>query len=216
MTASNKKLYSDPRAECRSRLTILVVLSVALFAWLPCSPRARAQTRQEFCGRAPPAGFDQSPNGPRRGRYLNAAYGYALRIPAPLIGYATAAGPERGFGIVLSWAPRAFLRVDASYDVFYDLTADGVHRSDLNAMRVHDMVLADEATAAVLDGEPGGHYRTQLHCSGDPMLYLIEDFLIVRRREVYRLQLQSTPERFERDHRVLEQLARSWRWQPLR
>jgi hypothetical protein len=173
---------------------------------------ATGQTRQEFCGLAPPAGFDQAPNRPHTGRYVNPTYGYAVRIPAPLVAYTGASGPERGFGIVLSWAPRAFLRVDASYDVFYDITAAGVHRSDLNAIRVHDTLVADQTATDALDGESAGHYRTQLRCGGDPAIYEIEAILVVRRREVYRLQLQTSAERFERDHRLLEQMARSWRW----
>jgi hypothetical protein len=177
---------------------------------------ATAQTREEFCARTPPAGFDQPPNRPHTGRYVNAVYGYGVRIPAPLVAYTSATGPERGFGIVLSRTPRAFLRVDASYDVLYDITAAGVHRSDLNAIRVHDALLADEIGTAVLDREPGGRYRTRLRCAGDPAVYQIEAVLVVRRREIYRLQLQTTPERFERDHRVLDQLARSWRWRPVR
>ena len=189
---------------------LLTVLAMVMF-----TGTATGQTRYEFCGLAPPPGFDQAPNQPHTGRYVNPTYGYAVRIPAPLIAYTSVNGPERGFGIVLSWTPRAFLRVDASYDVFYDLTAAGVHRSDLNAIRVHDTLIADQMAAGALDGEPGGHYRTQLRCSGDPAAHLIEDILVVRRREVYRLQLQTTAERYESDHRLLEQIARSWRWQPL-
>src|SRR5208283_5072013 len=182
----------------------------AMITLLLSTGAATGQTRQEFCALAPPAGFDQAPNQPRTGRYVNATYGYALRIPTPLVAYTNANGPERGFGILLSWTPRAYLRVDASYDVFYDLTAAGVHRSDLNAIRVHGTLVADETAAGALDGERGGHYRTQLRCSGDPKLYLIEDILVVRRREVYRLQLQTSAERFEHDHRLLEHMARSW------
>jgi hypothetical protein len=197
------------------RESLTALSAAAVLAMLLGSGTATGQTRQEFCGLAPPAGFDQAPNRPHVGRYVNAIYGYAVRIPAPLVAYTSATGPERGFGIVLSWTPRAFLRVDASYDVFYDLTASGVHRSDLNAIRIHDTLVADEAATGALDGEAGGHYRTQLRCSGDPKPYLIEDILVVRRREVYRLQLQTSAERFERDHRLLEQMARSWRWQAL-
>jgi hypothetical protein len=190
--------------------------AIAMMATTLCCTVATAQTREEFCARTPPPGFDQPPNQPHAGRYVNATYGYAVRIPAPLVAYTSASGPERGFGIVLSRTPRAFLRVDASYDVLFDITAAGVHRSDLNAIRVHDTLLADEIEMAALDREPGGRYRTQLRCAGDPAVYQIEVILVVRRREIYRLQLQTTPERFERDHRVLEQIAHSWRWRPLR
>ena len=57
-------------------------------------------------------------------------------------------GPERGFVIVLSQLPRAYLRVDASYDAFYDINPAGVHQRDLNAIRLHDAVLTDEAAAS--------------------------------------------------------------------
>jgi hypothetical protein len=196
------------------------VISRTLAAGIACvllhAGSAGAQTREEFCARTPAAGFDRPPNPAYTGRYLNPTYGYGVRIPAPLVAHASVAGPERGFGIVLSWTPRAFLRVDASYDVFYDLTADGVHRSDLNAIRVHDALVADDAARAELDGVPGGHFRFQLLCLGDQTRYLIENILVIRRREVYRIQLQTTPERFERDHPVFEQLAHSWRWLPRR
>lgn len=182
-------------------------LAMALFAGT-----AIGQTRQEFCGRAPPPGFDQAPNVPHTGRYVNSTYGYSVRIPAPLVAFTRPSGPERGFGIVLSWTPRAFLLVDASYDVFYDITAAGVHRSDLNAIRVHDTLIADEPGPGTLDGAPGGQFRFQLRCGADPARLLVENILVVRRREVYRLQLQTTPERYQQDHRALEQMARSWRW----
>jgi hypothetical protein len=194
-------------------LAFLAAVPWMSLAWISS---AMAQTRVEFCGLAPPSGFDQAPNRPHTGRYVNPTYGYALRIPAPLVAYADASGPERGVGIVLSWTPRSFVRIDASYDVFYDLTAAGVHRSDLNAIRVHDQLVTDESGTALLDGERAGRYLTRLRCSGDPSEHVIEVILVVRRREVYRLQLQTSPERLQDDQRVLEQIARSWRWQPLR
>jgi hypothetical protein len=183
------------------------MLAGALFAGA-----AIGQTRQEFCGLAPPPGFEQAPNRAHTGRYVNATYGYSVRIPAPLVAFTSPSGPERGFGIVLSWTPRAFLRVDASYDVFYDITASGVHRSDLNAIRVRDTLVSDEAAIGTLDGTPGGRFRFELRCGTDPARLVIENVLVVRRREVYRLQLQTTPERYPQDRRALERMARSWRW----
>ncbi len=174
---------------------------------------ATANARGEFCGTQPPAGFDQPPNHRYTGRYLNQPYGYSVDIPAPLGAYAKSGGPERGFGLVLSWLPRAYLSVDAAYDVYYDITADGVHRRDLNAIRLHDLVLEDQATSYSIAHAAGGRYVTRVQCAGDAQVYIHDDVIVVRNREIYRLNLQSLPQRYARDVKVLEAIVRSWRWQ---
>jgi hypothetical protein len=172
-----------------------------------------AQARDEFCGRAPPAGFDQPPNHPHSGRYLNQVYGYALVIPLALSGYTQAGGPERGFGLLLSWTPRAYLSVDAAYDVYYDITDSGVHRRDLNAIRLRDLVVSDQASTYALDHATGARYVTRVQCAGDPQIYVYDDVIVMRSREIYRLNLQSVPERYASDVKVLDAMLRSWRWQ---
>jgi len=171
-----------------------------------------AHARGEFCGTPPPPGFDQPPNRAHTGRYLNQLYGYAVGIPAPLSGYTPPAGPERGFGLVLSWTPRAYLSVDAAYDVYYDITADGVHRRDINAIRLHDLVVSDQAGSYALDRAAGGRYVTLVQCAGDPRTYVHDDVIVMRNREIYRLNLQSVPERYAADAKVLNAMLRSWRW----
>ena len=171
------------------------------------------EARGEFCGTLPPAGFEQPPNAAHTGRYRNPVYGYTLQIPAPLRAYTQAAGPERGFGIVLSWTPRAYLSVDAAYDAYYDISPDGVHRRDLNAMRLHDQVLSDQASQAAIAHTAGGRYLTRLRCAPDPQIYIHDDVIVVRNREIYRLNLQTVPERYAADVKLLDAMLRSWRWQ---
>jgi hypothetical protein len=168
----------------------------------------------EFCGRAPAPEFDQAPNQAHRGHYLNQVYGYSLVIPGGHSGYTPVGGPERGFGIVLSWMPRSFLNVDAAYDVYYDISAEGVHRRDINAIRLHDQVLSDQAASYALAGSTGGRYLTRVQCAGDARILIHDDVIVVRRREIYRLNLQSVPERYASDVKVLNAMLRSWRWQP--
>ena len=172
-----------------------------------------ANARGEFCGTQPAAGFDQPPNQTYTGHYLNQLYGYSVDIPARLSGHAQSAGPERGFGIVLSWLPRAYLRVDAAYDAYYDISADGVHRRDLNSIRLHDQVLEDQAVSSSMSHTAGGRYVTRVQCAGDAQVYIHDDVIVVRNREIYRLNLQSVPERYDRDVKVLDAMLRSWRWQ---
>jgi hypothetical protein len=174
---------------------------------------ATANARGEFCGTQPAAGFDLPPNHSYTGHYLNQLYGYSVDIPAPLSGHAQAQGPERGFGIVLSWMPRAYLRVDAAYDAYFDISADGVHRRDLNAIRLHDQVLEDRAAGWSMSHAVGGRYVTRVQCAGDAQVYIHDDVIVVRNREIYRLNLQSVSERYDRDVKVLDAMLRSWRWQ---
>jgi hypothetical protein len=175
-----------------------------------------AAARGQFCGTQPAAGFDQAPSQLRRGRYVNAQYGYSTHIPAALSAYTLAPGPERGFSILLSWTPRAYLRVDASYDVLFDITAQGVHRSDLGAMRLHDTVIDDRASVASLAARPGMRYLSRVQCHGKPDVFIHDDVIVVLNREIYRLDLQTVSERYAADVRILNSLLRSWRWEKIR
>jgi hypothetical protein len=171
-----------------------------------------AQARGEFCGNVPTPGFDQPPNRPHSGRYDNPLYGYSVLIPAPLSAYSQAGTAERGFGIVLSWTPRAYLNVDAAYDVYYDISPEGVHRRDINAIRLHDLVAADQSSSVSLAQVAGGRYVTRVQCAGNPQIYIHDDVIVVRNREIYRLNLQSVPERYAADVKVLNAMLRSWHW----
>jgi hypothetical protein len=177
------------------------------------SAAGAAHAGGEFCGATPSPGFDQPPNHAHSGQYLNQVYAYALVIPAPLSAYTRAEGPERGFGMLLSWTPRAYLSVDAAYDAYYDITDAGVHRRDLNAIRLHDRVLSDQAAGYSLDHAAGSRYVTRVQCTDDPQIYIHDDVIVMRGREIYRLNLQTVPERYLSDVKVLEAMLRSWRWQ---
>lgn len=172
-----------------------------------------AHARGEFCGALPAPGFDQPPNQARTGHYLNPVYGYSLTIPAGLRAYTPSGGPERGFGIVLSWSPRAYLSVDAAYDAYYDITDEGVHRRDINAVRLHDTLVSDQASRASLAGVSGGRYIARVQCAADPRIYIHHDVIVMRNREIYRVHLQSVPERYAADVSLLDAMVHSWHWE---
>lgn len=187
-------------------LGVLLALATAL---------AQAQSRADYCG-ATPAAFDRPANTSPAGRYLNQTYGYSVMIPKGIAALTAASGPQRGFIIGLSATPRALLSVDAYYDAFYDITAAGVHGRDLNAIRLHDAVLSDEGVEAALAHSPGGRYLTHLQCRGVPAVVIHEEVIVLRNREIYRLDLQSTPERYAHDVRYLNAMVSSWRWEVIR
>jgi hypothetical protein len=158
----------------------------------------------------------QPPERGRIGRYVNRAYGYSVGIPAGMRALTAPTGPERGFVILLSAEARAFISVDAAYDVFYDITPAGVHQRDRNTISLHDAVLADDTGDISLAGEAARRSLMRLRChdSSDPRTH--EAIIAVRNREIYRLDLQTTPERSSSDQIALESMLKSWRWEVVR
>jgi hypothetical protein len=181
-----------------------------------CDTLAHAQTPADYCGKDPTANFDRPVSTAQLGRYTNPTYGYSLTIPKGLTALTEASGPQRGFVVILSMTPRAVLRVDAYYDAFYDITAAGVHRRDLNAIRLHDALLSDQGVRTALAHNPGGRYLMHLQCRGDPAVLIHEEIIALRNREVYRLDLHSTPDRYANDVRSLNAMLKSWRWEAVR
>lgn len=174
-----------------------------------------AQTRDQYCGRGA-AGFDRPLQVAHSDRYLNSTYGYSLSIPSGWNAYTSHNGPERGIVLTRPGDASAQLSVDALYDAYYDITAAGVHRRDLNTIRLHDSVLGDEETTAALAGVPGNRFRIHVQCSGQPTQWVHEELIVVRNREIYRVDLQSSAEHYEEYRAGLLTLWRSWRWEPLR
>ena len=165
-----------------------------------------------YCRNVPRPDFGQPPNVPLTGEFDDTPYGYAVTIPSGLTAYAGAEHPPQGFGIVLSWDPRAYLRVDAAYDVFYDITAEAVHRRDAGAVRLHDKLLADQTKPDMLGGELAERSRMQFQCPDDQQTYLHDDLIVMRNRVIYRLELQTVPSRYEQDAAILGAIQHSWRW----
>jgi hypothetical protein len=215
MTKNNRKINGAVRQSSK-RSDLRVGATIAALALAALGPVARAQSRADFCGPGLPQGFDSKLEHTRSARYVNAAYGYSVEIPSGLAAVVSATGPERGLLITLSETPRAYLRVDAGYDAFYDITPAGVHRRDLNTIRLRDAVLADEMAEVALSREAGGRFLTRLQCRGEADSVVHETVIVVRRREIYRLDLQSTPDRLVQDRRQLDAMIRSWRWETIR
>lgn len=202
---------STNRLDLRNSPPVLCACAALLLA-----SGAPAQNREDFCGAGGVRGFEAQPDRARSGRYVNSVYGYSVDVPAGLVGYTSASGPDRGFLITLSASPRAYLRVDAGYDAFYDIDAAGVHRRDRNTVRLHDAVISDESSAVSLASVAGTRSVMHLQCHGDPAVGIHEAIIVVRNREIYRIDLQTVPGRYAQDRRHLEAVMRSWRWESVR
>ena len=169
-----------------------------------------------WCRNLPAPDFDRAPNRALIGQFNDAPYGYAVTIPSGLTAHAPPDTAVPGFGIVLSWEPRVYLQASAAYDQFFDITAAGVHRRDVQGLRLHDQLLEEQAVPDTLAGEPGVRVRMRFQCPGDPQIYLHEGFIVMRHREIYRLELQTVPARYAEDAALFDAMQRSWRWLPVR
>ena len=195
---------------------IAAVFACALIGVTGAGVAEGQQDPDPYCSGLLPPGIDRPPNTAHTGRYVNAVYGYAVTIPPGLTAYSGVTGPERGFWIVLSGTPRGYLRVDAAYDAFYDITADGVHRRDVIGVQLYDTLLSDQNSAYSVAHNPGGRYLTRVQCGGKAPIYVHDDVIVVRNREIYRLDLQSVPGRHATDTALLDALLRTWSWVPIR
>lgn len=178
----------------------------------PAASGRGAQLLNPHCRHVPAPDFEHAPNRPLVGAFEDPPYGYAVTIPPGLRAYTRADNPAPGFGIVLSWQPRVFVQVHAAYDQFYDITAAAVHRRDVQGIRLHDRLLEEKSTPDQLGGEPAERDQMRFQCPGDAQVYLLEDLIVLRHREVYRLELQTVPERLAQDLPLLDRMQRSWRW----
>ncbi len=176
------------------------------------SGAAIAAQNDPFCSPGLLAGLAEPTSTAHQGRYANAPYRYAVTIPAGLTGYTRAGMAARGFTILLANA--AALRVDATYDSFYDITAAGVHTRDAMDVRLLDRLVTQHAESYLLAGVPGGRYQMQVLCPDSRGIHVFEDVIVVRNREIYRVELQTTPQRLSQDEPLLQQLLGSWRWLP--
>lgn len=178
----------------------------------PAASGRGAQLLNPHCRNVPGADFEPASARPLTGQFDDAPYGYAVTIPPGITAQAAAGSPPPGFGILLSSTPRVYLRVEAAYDVFYDITAAAVHRRDVQGLRLHDRLLEERSASGSLGGEPAERDRMRFQCPGDPQIYLHDGFIVLRNREIYRLELQTVPARYAQDEALLQALQRSWRW----
>jgi hypothetical protein len=199
-------------------LLVTVALVVAIVGGTgnrePAGTSRSAAAAQSYCRRFAADTLVSASAQPMRGRYTNSLYGYAVTLPDHRAGYAPAAAPARGLVIAVSGKPSALLRVDAAYDALYDITAAGVHTRDRVDVGLFDRLQSDEAQPFSLAGVPGGRYRMAVLCRGDSRPYVFESIIVVRKREIYRLDLQTRMQRLRQDEALLEAMAGSWSWIP--
>lgn len=166
------------------------------------------------CGRFPPRGFDDA-DAPRiEASYANEQYGYAVRLPAGLVGYGVPSpAPNHGFGIVLSWTPRAYLYVDGTYEVADDDTLAKQETTQREYMRQDaHRVLSTQSAKVQLGPLPALRLIARYECKGLRGLYITDEVVALSDdlSVVYKVALLTTVKRYRKDKTVFEKIFRSF------
>jgi hypothetical protein len=77
-------------------------------------------------------------------------------------------------------------------------------------------VLDDRAVTLALAHKEGSRFMTRVRCGDDPQVFVHDIVIVMVNREIYRLALQTIPERYDADSAVLNAMLRSWGWVPIR
>ena len=166
------------------------------------------------CGRFPSPGFDDADQFRVDGRYANSQYGYAVSLPAGLVGHdAPAPAPNHGFGIVLSWTPRAYLYVNGNYEVADDDTLakhEASHR-EFTRQDAH-RVLSTKSAKAQLGPLPALRLIARYECKGLRGLYITDEVVALSDdlSVVYTVALLTTVKRYRQDKAVFEEMVHSF------
>ncbi|MBS1808618.1 MAG: hypothetical protein JST84_10545 [Acidobacteria bacterium] len=139
-----------------------------------------------------------------------------MRIPKGRTGYSDLPpSPQHGFGIVLSWEPRAYLYVDGSYNSLEVKQAKELEQ-------LHLKWLAEEAAQVIgiekrntrLGSLPARRYVARHRCKKRPGTFIEDETIMLHQGIVYTVGLLTTEERYGRDKVVLEQMLGAWRLAP--
>src|SRR2546426_4820370 len=111
----------------RQMKQVAILFSILLLA--PISIPAQS------CGDFPAPGFDDPKMRHFTGSYSNPNYGFAVKIPKGITGHdIPAPAPHHGFGVVLSWEPRAYMDFDGSYNAL-ELSLPETENQNLERLR---------------------------------------------------------------------------------
>ena len=148
-----------------------------------------------------------------RGWSANPNYGFSVRIPDGLTGHdGPAPMPHHGFGIVLSWQPRAYVEFDGSYRVGDDSLPLIEEAERLIKWRraESESVRSVSRTSARLGPLPAQRVLVYRTCKGHAGVFVADQIVALghQGRTVYSARLLTTSARYPARQAVVRGLAR--------
>lgn len=170
-------------------------------------------TGDDNCGNFPAKGFDGPEMDKFTETYSNFVYGYSVKIPKGLVAYnAPAPAPQHGYGIVLSWEPRAYIYVDASYNSSDANNAKEIEDTHLKWLQEESAeIISIEKTRSRLGPLSARRYVAKRTCKKLKGIFIEDMTMVLHEGIVYSAGLLTTQDRYLRDKAVLEEMLKTWR-----
>lgn len=171
------------------------------------------------CGNFPEKGFDGTEESRYAGLVINPNYAYALAVPGGLVGHSFAPpSPYHGFGIVLSWSPRAYIYFDGSYNASMASDLDELSELYIQWLRSEATNLVSlSKSKAMLGSLPAIRQVVIQNCKSSNEIFVTDEVLAMRPSAdmYYTAALLTTKSRYPHDKIVFEKMLRTWHLTPL-
>ena len=193
------------------KLVILLTIAIGLF-----HSDALAATNAS-CGDFPAPGFDAPDMARFVGEYTNPNYGFSVHIPDGLVGHSSPAPmPQHGFGVILSWEPRAYIFFDGSYTIETDASAtpsvDQVQAQALGWLRGESArIISVHQTHTRLGSLPARRHVVYRSCENRSDVFVVDEVIALRGGITFTAALLSVRQRYSNDRRIFERFLRTWR-----
>jgi hypothetical protein len=165
------------------------------------------------CGQFPAPGFDGLDMSSFVGEYSNPNYLFAVTIPAGLVGHSSPPpSPQHGFGVVLSWEPRAYFWLDSSTNALEWPDEKHVLADHLEWKRGEaERILSVHQHRASFGIQPAHEQIIRYVCPNSHVERVEVTVISLRRGLVDTAGLLTTAERFKSDYRLFMSVVASWR-----
>jgi hypothetical protein len=169
------------------------------------------------CGDFPATGFDAPDMARFVGEYTNPNYGFSVHIPDGLVGHSSPApNPQHGFGVILSWEPRAYIFFDGSYTIETDASAtpsvDQVQAQALGWLREESgRIISVRQTQTRLGSLPARRQVVRRSCENHSDVFVVDEVIALRGGITFTAALLSVKQRYSDDRRIFERFLRTWR-----
>lgn len=167
----------------------------------------------DHCGNFPAKDFDGPGMAKFTGRYSNFVYGYAVKIPKELTAYNNPPpSPQHGFGIVVSWEPRAYIYFDGSYNAGDAKNGEEIEQTYLKWLGEESaQILSIQKYKSRLGRLSARRYVAKHTCKKLQSIFVEDMTIVLYKGVVYSAGLLTTEDRYLRDKVVLEHMLAGWR-----
>ena len=186
-----------------------MTLQILVFLLLATTPTGT----DDYCGNFPEPGFDDPAMSRFVRWYSNPTYHFSVRVPKGLVGHSSPPPlPQHGFGIVLSWTPRAYIYFDGSYNAADEGNTTEIASTRLRWLRDSSLkILSTQRQHTHLGPLSARRFVARHTCPKVRGVFVEDTTIALSRGIIYTVSLLTTDERYQRDRRIMNEMLKTWR-----